>query len=166
MHYIVPAILIFILGTACAACGKPVTLTPRISSPPQKAASTNATQVSEQAIDTSIPLDQEGWQTVQTFTGQDTFTTTTFQIQGVKWRLSWIIDAVNPTYASFSAFVYPNKPGSLPIQQISSSPGRSSETVYIDNRSQDYYIKVIAANLKGWTVVVVEGVTVKAHLGR
>jgi len=153
-RYLVFAVLVLMLGTAAVACSKPVTLAPRVSSPPQKATSTNTTQVPDQIVDASAPIEQEGWQTIQTFTNQDTFTTTPFQIHGIKWRFTWTVDAVNPTYASFSVLVYPNKPKSLPIQQISDSQGSGSETVYVNNGGRDYYIKVIAANLKSWTITV------------
>jgi hypothetical protein len=153
-RYVIVAVIVLMLCIATAACSKPVKLVPRVSSPPQKATSTNTTQVTEQTVDASTLLDQEGWQTINTFKGQNTFTTPPFEIQGIKWRITWAIDAIDPAYASFSAFVYSSKPGSLPIQQIASSQGRRSETVYIDSGGQDYYIKVIAANLNSWTITV------------
>lgn len=153
-RYVIFAVIVLMLCIATAACSKPVKLVPRISSPPQKATSTNTTKVTEQTVDASALLDQEGWQTINTFKGQNTFTTQPFEIQGIKWRFTWAIDAIDPAYASFSAFVYSSKPGSLPIQQIASSQGRSNETIYIDSGGQDYYIKVIAANLNSWTITV------------
>ena len=152
--YMIIAVLVFILGIAATACSTPEELAPRISSPPQKTTSTNTTQLPEQTVDTYTPIDREGWQTIQTFTGQGNLTTASFQIQGIKWRFAWSADAINPSYASFSVFVYPNKTGSLPIRQISKSQGSGSETIYMNGGSRDYYIKVIAANIKNWTITV------------
>jgi hypothetical protein len=154
-RFVISTVLVLILGTAAAACSKPATLEPSISSPPLEATSENTTQVPDQILSTGSPLEQEGWQTIQTFTGQESLITAPFQIHGIKWRFSWTVDTANPAYASFSVFVYPNKTGSLPIRQISySQEGSGSETIYVSSGSRDYYIKVIAANVKNWTITV------------
>jgi hypothetical protein len=163
MWFVFPVLLIFLILVVTAACSKPASLAPSVTHPSKTPASTNATQAPAQAAP-AASLEQVGWQSTQTFTGQDNLTTPPFHIEGVEWRITWATEVVDPRYATFNVFVYPNKPNALPAKAVSYSGGSGGDTIYIYRGGQDYYLKVIAANQKSWKVTVDDYVAEKATL--
>lgn len=156
--------LIFSMLVATVACSKPASLAPSVIHPSKTPASTNVTQAPAQATPAAAPLEQAGWQTIQTFTGQDNLTTPPFSIVGVQWRITWATEAADPRYTTFNVFVYSNKPSALPKEAVSYSGDSGGDTVYIYTGGQDYYLKIIAANQKSWKVTVDDYVAEKAAL--
>ena len=163
-EYVLFAALFLLSAIGLAACSKPSTLAPSVKSPATKSPAATANQTAPQTTPVNQMVGEEGWQKLQTFTGQDNLTTPPFHIVGVKWRLTWATEATNPKYATFNVFVYPNRPNALPLKEVSYSGGSGSDTVYIYSGGQDYYLKIIAANLKSWTVTVDDYVAEKAAL--
>jgi hypothetical protein len=96
---------------------------------------------------------QEEWVTVETFTGQGDKTTAPFQISGSKWRISWTVEAAEPEYAIFSFFAYPEGETVMYVESVSHD-GIGSDTTYVYQGNDSFYIKVIAANVSSWTIVV------------
>ncbi len=94
------------------------------------------------------------WSTVQTFTGKESETTSPFHISGTEWRIFWTADVQSPEYAVFDILVYSQDKEGVLTKRISYSEGTSSDTVYIYEGGCDYYLKVIAANLSNWTIMV------------
>ena len=94
------------------------------------------------------------WSTVQIFTGKESETTPPFHISGTKWRIIWAADAQYPEYAVFDILVYPQDTPGLFTKRLSYSKGTSGDTTYIYAGNRDYYLKVIAANLSNWTIIV------------
>lgn len=96
---------------------------------------------------------QEEWVTVKTFSGKGDKTTAPFTISGSKWRVSWTVKADDPEYAAFGFFVYPEGETAIYVESISQD-GVGSDTTYIYQGNDRFYIAVLAANLKSWTIKV------------
>jgi hypothetical protein len=96
---------------------------------------------------------QEEWVTVETFTGQGDKTTAPFQISGAKWRISWTVEADEPEYAVFGFFVYPEGETAMYVESVSQD-GIGSDTTYIYQGNDSFYIKVLGANLESWNIEV------------
>lgn len=124
-----------------------------VSTPAQPPAETEG-ELPEQPPPTDEAEDEGGWNTVETFAGKDNETTPSFHICGSKWRLTWTADAEYPEYAVFEVFVYPEGTHNVPTDRISYSGDGPGGTTHIYDGGRDYYLKVIAANLRGWTVTV------------
>lgn len=94
------------------------------------------------------------WNTVETFTGEGNDITPLFRISGTEWRVTWRVDAEYPEYAVLDLFVYPEGTHNLLTKRISLAGASTGATAHIYEGGQDYYIKVIAANLDSWTIAV------------
>jgi len=104
------------------------------------------------------PVDEvaggDEWNTIETFTGEGDEITPPFHISGTEWRITLTADAEYPEYAVLHVLVYPEGTHSICTKRISYSGGSGGDTVYICEGGQDYYIEVIAANLRSWTIRV------------
>lgn len=98
--------------------------------------------------------DGEEWKTVGVFTGKDSETTRLFHISGTEWRVMWTTEAEYPEYALLDLFIYSEGSHSLPTMRISCSGDSAGDAVYISEGGQSYHFKVIAANLRNWTLTV------------
>lgn len=96
---------------------------------------------------------QEEWVTVTTFTGKSDKTTAPFHISGAKWRINWTVKADEPEYAGFHFFVYPEGETVMYVESVSQD-GIGSDTTYIYTGNGSFYITVLAANLKSWTIEI------------
>ena len=103
--------------------------------------------------------DDEEWDIVRTFTGEDSDTTSLFHISGIKWRIRFAIDAKYSEYAVFNIAVYPEGQHGMLVETVSHSNVGVIDTAYINEGGQDYYLEVIATNLRNWTVMVEEHTT-------
>jgi hypothetical protein len=102
---------------------------------------------------TPVAYAQEEWVTVETFIGQGDKATAPFQISGSKWRISWTVEADEPEYAAFGFFVYPEGETTMYVESVTQD-GIGGDTTYIYQGNDSFYIKVLAANLSSWTIVV------------
>jgi hypothetical protein len=93
------------------------------------------------------------WSHVKTFTGKESETTPPFHISGTEWRITWTADVQYPEYAVFDILIYAQDKRML-TKRVSYSEGTSGDTVYIYDGDCDYYLRVIAANLSNWTIMV------------
>jgi len=158
------SLLIFLVLFATVACSKPASLAPSVTVPSEAPAPTNTTQAPAPVAPAAAPLEQTGWQTIQTFTGQDSLTTPPFHIAGIQWQITWETEAADPRYTIFNMFVYPNRPNALPLETVSYSGNSTSNTVHIYAGGLDYYLKIIAANQKSWKVTVDDYIAKKEAL--
>lgn len=101
---------------------------------------------------------QEEWQDVITFTGKSDKTTVPFYISGAKWRINWTVTAEEPDLALFIFFVYPEGETAMYVESIWQD-GVGSDTTYIYEGNDSFYIKVGAANLEKWTIEVEESIS-------
>ena len=129
----------------------PTTAVPPSPKPPQ--ASDNKTPI--QSPPPAVLLTSGNWTRVTTFTGKDNQTTPTFHISGMEWRITWTANAEYPEYAVFNLFVYPAGKDNMYIERVSHS-GSGSNAVYIYEGKRDYYLKIIAADYRSWTITIEE----------
>jgi hypothetical protein len=146
-------VLLFLLSGWVAAFGRPALGLP-LPTLPQQPPPVTASQPPEELPTVDEVADGDEWTTVQTFTGEGNETTPPFHISGTEWRITWAIDAEYPEYAAFDLFIYPEGTHSMFTERISYSGGSTGDTVYVYEGGQDYYVKVIAANLRSWTIRV------------
>jgi hypothetical protein len=73
----------------------------------------------------------------------------------MEWRITWTANAEYPEYAVFNLFVYPAGKDNMYLERVSHS-GSGDNAVYIYEGMQDYYLKVIAADLHSWTIAIEE----------
>ena len=136
--------------------------TPPVS-PPSQPPPVTKSKPPEQLPPVDEAADEEEWSTIETFAGEGDETTKPFHISGAKWRVTWAVDAIYPEYGAFNLFVYPSDTQSTFTRRISHSGGSTTDTSYIHDGGQDYYLKVIASGLRGWTIVV-EDYATEAYL--
>ena len=156
--------LLFLLSGCFVACDLLVPASSSLIPPPQVQPS-DATegQPHKQLLPPEETASGDEWNTVDTFIGEGSDITKPFHISGAKWRINWAIDAKYPEYAVFDLFVYPESIRGTLTARISPSGDVTHDTNYIYEGGQDYYLKVVAANLRGW-VITVEDYTVEAFL--
>lgn len=129
-------------------------LTPTTPQPPTQAENQTPPEASQPEPSPEETATGTEWSTVQTFTGKESKDTPPFNISGTKWRIIWTADVQYPEYAVFNILVYPQDTPGLITKRISYSEGASGDTAYIYEGGQDYYLKVIAANLNNWNIIV------------
>jgi hypothetical protein len=138
------------------ACGQSVKSPPAPTppQPPTQVENKTPPEVSQPEPPPEETAKEAEWSTVQTFTGKESKNTPPFNISGTKWRIIWTADVQSPEYAVFSILVYPQDTPGLLTKRVSYSKDTSSDTAYIYEGGRDYYLKVIAANLSNWTIIV------------
>jgi hypothetical protein len=93
------------------------------------------------------------WVLIDKYSGETDETIPAFHISGIKWRITWTVDARNPEYATLILIVYQDN--EIPIKEISlSADNQSNNSDIIDIGSGDYSIKVIASNLNEWHITI------------
>ena len=100
--------------------------------------------------------DEVGWASVKSFNGKDGATTPAFNISGSKWRINWRVTTQEPQYAAFEALIYRGKGSDWLIDRVSYSPDTSNGVFIVNEGGNDYYLKVICANLDKWAIDIEE----------
>jgi hypothetical protein len=98
------------------------------------------------------------WQTVTTFQGSSDTTTNYFKIDATEWRIRWSYTpkaGIAGDLAVFSIFIYP-KGETVNYVDFILKTGRNetSGTLYVHQSGREYYLKIGAANVDGYTVTV------------
>mgnify|MGYP000197391508 CR=1 FL=1 len=103
-------------------------------------------------LETLIPPLRKGeWNTIITFTGSAFKTTELFHIPSGTWRINWTYKGGE--LAVFSFFVYPEGE-TMYIETLMTMGSSKSDTTYIYKGPGNYYIKVLATNIKEWTITI------------
>ena len=97
------------------------------------------------------PLRKGEWNTIITFTGSAFKTTELFHIPSGTWRINWTYKGGE--LAGFSFFVYPEGE-TMYIETLMTMGSSKSDTTYIYKGPGNYYIKVLATNIKEWTITI------------
>jgi len=155
--------LALVSASSTVACRLPAPSPPSPAPPPAQPVVAAESQRPEQLPTVANVAGGELWNTVETFTGQGNETTSPFHISGTEWRITWTADAEYPEYAVFDLFVYHEGAQGMFAKMISHSGDSAGDTTYIYEGGQDYYIKVVAANLRSWSITV-EDYATKASL--
>ena len=104
-------------------------------------------------------LNSRSWHHIDTFVGIYDRTTETFTIEGDLWRVRWFAEAEHPEFAFFALLIYPEGESAPFIESVDCYSEDfevcdiQTGVEYIIGRG-NYYIKVLAANIKGWTIHV------------
>jgi len=98
------------------------------------------------------------WQTVTSFQGSSDTTTNYFKIDATEWRIRWSYTPKTGTagdLASFSMLIYPKGETSFYVDAIwKTGRTETSGTLYVHEGGREYYLKIGAANVDGYTVTV------------
>ena len=109
--------------------------------------------VTQQIATSAQTLGQGEWKTIETFTGSADRDTEDFNVPTNYWRIVYTIEAENEQYAGFYFFVYPSgETKSYVASVIGFKSG--TDTTYVRAGPGDFWIKVLAANLRSWTIEV------------
>jgi hypothetical protein len=150
--YIISVIAVIFL---CNACILPSSLpspeAPPVSPPPSEK-DTQITVVSS----TSSGTVADGWKEVALFEGKESAITEPFTVSKRDWRIIWELDTASTEHSFFSLFLYRDNERDGYIKKVSYYGGGARDTCYIEESNGNYYIKVIAANLTGWTASIEE----------
>lgn len=96
--------------------------------------------------------------TVTAITGSADQTTATFPITSNTWRLQWSYtpkSSSNPEFAFFSVFIYPKGETAGYAGSFSADGNtQTSGTEYVYEGNDDYYLKILAANLQSYTITI------------
>jgi heme/copper-type cytochrome/quinol oxidase subunit 2 len=102
------------------------------------------------------------WQTVTTFQGSSDTTTNYFKIDATEWRIKWSYTpqaGITGDFAMFSFLVYPKGETKNYVELLmKTGKNETSGTSYIHEGNKEYYIKIIAANIDGFTITVQQDV--------
>jgi hypothetical protein len=96
---------------------------------------------------------QAGWKTIKTFTGSSYKDTEDFTVPTDYWRIVYTIRAESEEYAAFSAYIYPSGETAIYVTSVSFDKS-GTDASYIREGPGDFWIKVLAANLRSWTIEV------------
>lgn len=99
------------------------------------------------------PNTEKTWREVTTFSGKDTKDTPTFNIQGERFKLTYTVipESGYPEYASFSVYAF--EPGNDVYTSYASLDSGTDSTISYKGKGE-YYLKIVAANLDGWSIKV------------
>ena len=89
-----------------------------------------------------------------TFTGSSDRTTPPFTVTTSEWIIDWsyVPDYEYPEYAGFGFYVYPRGETVMYVESVLS--GSTSGSTYSYAGPGEYYVEVLAANLKSWTIII------------
>ncbi len=148
-----------LLSSITLACGQdmpdpPIPTPLQVKPPPptEKPASEELPRTGERA-------DSQEWNKIKTFTGQGNTTTPVFHISGTKWCIDWMADTLYPEYAVLDLIIYRESSKGMYTKRISYDGASIGDNTCILMGEGDYYIKVIAENLKKWTITIEDYVT-------
>jgi hypothetical protein len=99
----------------------------------------------------------QNYQQVTTITGSNTQTTDYFKIPSGEWRVKWSYTPSTdyPSFAVFSVFVYPKGETTMFVESIiQSGANNTSGVTYIHQGNREYYMKINAANINGYTIII------------
>jgi hypothetical protein len=102
------------------------------------------------------------WRTVTTFTGRGSKTTALFFISTSEWRITWEYATSNPAYASFSWAVYRRNETGVSVQGGAETGASKSGVESVVVGHADFYLKIEAANLEEWSIIVEQPAAVGA----
>lgn len=112
------------------------------------------TTVFNQSSD-SLTAEDNNWKMVTTISSNDV-DNSSFAISSPEWRIRWDVETRQPEYCSIDMLLYCGDNESVPIEHICSSGAMPCQPVYIGRGDGEFRIKVTAANLTGWRVVIEE----------
>lgn len=100
----------------------------------------------------------QSYETIKTITGSSDQTTDYFYVPTGEWRISWSY-VPNPSYAhfaGFSVFAYPKGETAAYTASVTEMGDNvTSGVTYVHERQGgEYYLKVGAANLKSYTIII------------
>lgn len=98
------------------------------------------------------PLTKGEWNTIITFTGSTYKTTELFHIPSETWRINWTY--TTGSSAVFSFFVYPEGETMSFVESLSAMGSSKSDVTYIYEGQDNFYVKLLAANIDPWTLTV------------
>jgi len=101
----------------------------------------------------STQTGQAEWTTIKAFYRSENKDTENFTVATNYWRIVYTISAEDEQFAAFSAFIYHS--GETAGYVASVSLNRSgTEMSYVRAGPGDFYVSVLAANLRSWTIEV------------
>ena len=86
-------------------------------------------------------------------TGSGDKTSSPFTVTTREWIIDWSYKTSQPDYAMFSFFVYPRGETALFVESVL-FPSDTSGSTYSYAGAGGYYIKVLAANITSWTIII------------
>ena len=157
--------LALLLASSVIGCGQPAPSPSLPTPPPAQLPQAAESPPPAQPPSADEAVDGEEWNTVQTFAGGTNETTPPFHVSGTEWRISWAIDAEYPESAVLELFVYRQDAPYAIWDSILHSGGNGGTVTYFvpyhiphDETDRDFFIKVLARNLRSWTITVEEEV--------
>jgi hypothetical protein len=105
----------------------------------------------------TLPARAQTYQEIKTITGSSDQTTDYFTVSSNEWRISWSCtpSASYPESAVFSLFIYPKGESTFYTDSILKMGAQeTSGTTYIHEGQKDYYLKLGAANIEGYTIKI------------
>ncbi len=102
-----------------------------------------------------ISSQEPGWQKVAVMTNENAGDCTFF-ITSPVWRIRWNMESVKAEYSSIDMLIYISGRDNMPYKHISSSGAEPGQPVYLERGNEEFRVKVAAANVTGWTVIIEE----------
>lgn len=166
---ILMTVLVLLLASSTMACdGLLPSLPSRVPSP-AKPPTAAESPPPEKTPTASEATDEDKWNTVEIFSGDGTETTSLFHVSGSEWRIIWTIDAKYPEDTVFDLVIYRQDTPHGIWDRVSNSGSSGGDIVYYisnqmpyDEKKREFIIKVLARNLRHWTVAIQDNAD-KAH---
>jgi hypothetical protein len=154
-------LLIFCLIVACAQPEPSLPPKPPETPPTQPPPATVENKPPVETPPVDKPKDGEQWYKVETFFGKENQNLPPFHIYGTKWRVTWTIDAEERQDAALDLLIHFDSASGDIWKVLPYTGGRNGTVTYLleSGGNRDFFIAVIARNLRQWTITVEDNAT-------
>jgi hypothetical protein len=147
-------VFVILIAGLCFACQQTIPIEIEPHSRPPEESETITDQTEGDVLTALIDSEDDDWDIIEIFHGSESDSNLSFHVPTDKWRISCHSDTEYYEQAVFNIFISHDSSYSEPVEQISCLSDSESGSVHYYNGEGDYSLKVIAANLKTWTIVI------------
>jgi hypothetical protein len=147
-------VFLLVLAGVCIACQLPLPLEMEPPSKPPEKSETTESLAEVPGLTNSIDSESGDWKIIEVFQGNESSSDIAFYVPVDSWRMLYTADTEFDEHAVFEIFLYRDTSFSAPIEKLSYMFKSKSGSESSYDGKGNYYLKVIAANLKAWTIIV------------
>ncbi len=138
-------------GTGLLACGVLF-----MTSSAMLPASTAGAGVYTHPQNAPVSIQDDIWYTSSSFSGTESNMSPRFNVESINWRIHWSAQPESEELSVFNFFVYQSEPFIQRVSSMLDDHTYPDNTLYITSNGEQFYLKVIAANINNWQIEVQE----------
>ena len=151
-HFLLPLCVFILTGLLLLSCIPAAPPTISVIPGPGPQQSSNAGNSGNTEFDINPAPD---WRTVAIMSIEDA-QDQSFFITAPEWRMRWNLESAKPEFSRIDILIYLSGNDDLPFTHITGDGSTAKQPVYIERGYTDFRVKVAAANVSGWTLVIEE----------